>query len=72
MPNGFTSPGGFHNNRKASASYSVPWANSPYFSTVYKTPASQSAFTYVLLQNGNKQSNRIKNFNYAKSVHRYL
>jgi hypothetical protein len=72
MPNGFTSPGGFNNMKKASSTYSIPWSSSPFFDTVYRTPATQSAFAYVLLQNGNKQSNRIKNFNYAKSLYRNL
>ena len=65
MANGFTSPGGFNNNRKASAFYGTPYANTPYYNIVYSTPARQSATAFALLQNGNSSAKRIKNFNYV-------
>jgi hypothetical protein len=65
MPNGFTSPGSFNQNRKASASYGTPYANTPYYNIVYKTQASQAATAFALLQNGNSSSKRIKNWNYV-------
>jgi hypothetical protein len=65
MANGFTSPGSFNNNRKASAFFGTPYANSPYYNAIYKTPATQSATAYALLQNGNGYAKRIKNYNYV-------
>ena len=65
MPNGFTSPGGFNNNRKAATFFGSPYANVPYTAIVYKTPATQSATAFALLQNGNSSSKRIKNYNFS-------
>ena len=65
MANGFTSPGGFNNNRKASAFFGSPYSNLPYTAIVYRTPATQSATAYLLLQNGNSSAKRIKNYNYV-------
>lgn len=62
MP-GFSSTGGFHNNRKSASSYSTPWASAPFIPIVYKTRQSQSAFAYLTLQNGNSASNWINNYN---------
>ena len=72
MAYGFTSPGGFNNNRKASAFFGSPYSNLPYTAIVYRTPATQSATAYALLQNGNSQSNRIKNFDLKRSLNRQL
>ena len=65
MPNGFTSPGSFNNNRKASVFFGSPYSNIPYTAIVYRTPATQSATAYLLLQNGNSSAKRIKNWNYV-------
>jgi hypothetical protein len=65
MANGFTSPGSFNNNRKASAFFGSPYSNLPYTAIVYRTPATQSATAYLLLQNGNSSAKRIKNWNYV-------
>ena len=65
MAYGFTSPGGFNNNRKASTFYGSPYANVPYTAIVYRTPATQSATAFALLQNGNSSAKRIKNWNYV-------
>jgi len=65
MPNGFTSPGGFNNYRKASAFFGSPYSNVPYTAIVYRTPESQSATAFALLQNGNGYARRIKNWNYV-------
>jgi hypothetical protein len=65
MANGFTSPGSFNNNRKASAFYGSPYSNLPYTAIVYRTPATQSATAFALLQNGNGSAKRIKNWNYV-------
>jgi len=65
MTCGFTSPGSFNNNRKASAFFSSPYGNTPYTSIIYRTPATQSATAYRLLENGNSSSKRIKNYNFA-------
>ena len=63
MPNGFTSPGGFRQNRRSASSYSIPWSSAAFIPMVYKTRQTQSDFAFVILQNGNHQSNRIRNFN---------
>uniref|UniRef100_A0A6C0EJB5 Uncharacterized protein n=1 Tax=viral metagenome TaxID=1070528 RepID=A0A6C0EJB5_9ZZZZ len=63
MANGFTSPGSFNNNRKASAFFGSPYANTPYYNAIYKTPATQSAAAYALLQNGNGYASRINKYN---------
>jgi hypothetical protein len=65
MANGFTSPGSFNNSRKASAFFGSPYSNLPYTAIVYRTPATQSATAYLLLQNGNSSAKRIKNWNYV-------
>jgi hypothetical protein len=65
MAYGFTSPGSFNQNRKASAFFGSPYSNLPYTAIVYRTPASQSATAYLLLQNGNSSAKRIKNWNYV-------
>jgi len=65
MANGFTSPGSFNNNRKASAFFGSPYSNLPYTAIVYRTPATQSATAFALLQNGNSSAKRIKNWNYV-------
>jgi len=65
MANGFTSPGSFNNNRKASAFFGSPYSNLPYTAIVYRTPATQSATAFDLLQNGNSSAKRIKNWNYV-------
>jgi len=62
MAYGFTSPGGFNNNRKASTFYGSPYANVPYTAIVYRTPATQSATAFALLQNGNSYANRINKY----------
>ena len=62
MPNGFSGTGNFHNNRKSSSSYSTPYASSLFIPTVYKTRQSQSSFALAIFNNGNQQSNRIRNF----------
>jgi hypothetical protein len=63
MANGFTSPGSFNNNRKASSFFGSPYSNAPYYNAVYKTPATQSATAYALLQNGNGYASRINKYN---------
>lgn len=65
MAYGFTSPGSFNNNRKASAFFGSPYSNLPYTAIVYRTPATQSATAFALLQNGNSSAKRIKNWNYV-------
>jgi len=65
MGYGLTSLGGFNNNRKASAFFGTPYANTPYTAIVYRTPATQSATAFALLQNGNSPARRIKNWNYV-------
>ena len=72
MANGFTSPGSFNNNRKASAFFGAPYSNLPYTSVVYKTAASQSATAYALLQNGNSSANRIKKFNFKNALNKQV
>lgn len=62
MTNGFSGTGGFHNNRKSASSFSSPWANGSFIDIVYRNRQTQSAFAYWILQNGNMQSNRIRNF----------
>jgi hypothetical protein len=65
MPNGFTSPGRFNQYMKAATFFGSPYSNTPYTAIVYRTPATQSATAYALLQNGNGASKRIKNWNYV-------
>lgn len=66
MTCGFTSPGGFNNNRKASTFFSSPYGNLPYTAIVYRTPETKSATAFALLQNGNGSSKRINNYNFSR------
>jgi len=63
MAYGFTSP--MNINRKASAFFGSPYSNTPYTAIVYRTPQTQALTAYVLLENGNSQSSRIKKWNYV-------
>jgi hypothetical protein len=63
MANGFTSPGSFNQNRKASAFFGSPYANTPFTSVVYSNQATKAKFAYWILSSGNNQSSRINNYN---------
>ena len=70
MSYGYSGTGNFHNNRTAVSFYGTPYSDTPYFNIVYRNRATQSAFAYWILQNGNSASSRINKYSYAKLMNK--
>jgi hypothetical protein len=60
MSSGFSGTGSFKNNRKSVSFYGIPLSNERFYSRL--TLRQKAELAYVILSNGNGQSNRIRNF----------
>ena len=64
MPNGFSSPGGFNNNRTTSTFFGSTYTIFPYSNVLYNPLSNRPKIAYAILSNGNSSAKRIKNHNY--------
>jgi len=68
MPYGFTSPGRFTQNMKASAFYGSPYTVFPYSNALYSPYSNRPKFAYAILSLGKGQASRISKFDYRNNI----